>query len=130
MNAQSADDGFANSSSLRLFIVGLFVFLIGPAFCQSRPAYEVGTILEVKVHQPAEKQDALMKRYDISVKVGNTIYLVLFTPPEGSNIVEYKTGLDLPVLVVGKTMKFTDTLGRPVIVPILNQQQAAKQREQ
>jgi hypothetical protein len=44
--------------------------------------------------------------------------------------VEYKTGLDLPVLVVGKTMKFTDTLGRPVIVPILNQQQAAKQREQ
>jgi hypothetical protein len=129
MNAHSVD-GFVNSSLLRLFIVGLLILLTRSAFCQSGPAYELGTILQVKVHQAATEEEASVKRYDISVKVGKTIYLVLFTPPEGSNIVEYKTGLDLPVLVEGKTMKFTDTLGRPMIVPILSQQQASKQRDQ
>ncbi len=99
--------------------------LIAPVLCQNTGSYQIGTILEVKDHQPTATEDST-KRYDISVKVGNTVYLILFTPPGGSSVAEYKTGLDFPVLVQGKTLKFTDALGRPMTVPIVSERQLSK----
>ena len=99
--------------------------LSAPVLCQENASYQVGTILEIKDHQPTAT-DAATKRYDISIRVGNTVYLVLYTPPDGSSVAEYKTGLDFPVLVEGKTLRFTDALGRPMTVPIVSQRQLSK----
>ena len=119
----------AESTSRRpqqiLLVLMAVLCSITAARCQNAASYQVGTILEVKEHQPTGNEDST-KRYDISVKVGNTAYLVLFTPQAGSNIAEYKTGLDFPVLVEGKTLKFADALGRPMTVPILSQKQLNK----
>lgn len=111
-----------NSSRSRALLIALAILIVSaPALCQSTSPYQVGTIMQVKVHEPTDAKEGSVKRYDISVRVGKTIYLVLFTPPEGQSIVEYKTGLDLPVSVEDKNMKFADALGRPMTVPILSQ---------
>ena len=54
------------------------------------PNYQRGTITAVTAHQNAPGESSRdVVRYDVSVKVGNTNYVVLFTPPNGSNTVEY-----------------------------------------
>jgi hypothetical protein len=113
----------------RFWVIAMFIFvLIGSALCQNSALYQVGTIIEVKDHQPTGQEDPA-KSYDISVKVGNTIYLVLYTPPGGSDVVQYKTGLDFLVQVDGKTMRFSDALGRPMAVPIVSQRQAVEEKK-
>jgi hypothetical protein len=108
-----------------LLLVALATFgLAGAALCQTSAPYQIGTVMEVKDHQPTAQEDST-KRYDISVKVGNTLYVVLYTPQLGSDAAEYKTGLDFPVQVDGKILRFNDALGRPVAVPIVNQTQLA-----
>jgi hypothetical protein len=79
----------------------------------------VGTITEVTPHKAAVGSDSGVIRYDVSVRVGNTIYVVLYTPPAGANAVEYRPGTDLAVLVGHKAIKFNDLLGRPMEAPIL-----------
>jgi hypothetical protein len=93
------------------------------ALCQASSSHQTGTIMEVKAHQAASDTDATVKRYDVSVKVGNTVYVVLFTPPKGSNLVEYKAGTDLPVRVEGNTMKISDLTGHSETVPILSRKE-------
>lgn len=104
----------------RLLMVVLMCLATYPAFCQSpTPKYQVGTITEVTPHKAAAGSDSSVTRYDVSVRVGNTIYVVLYTPPVGQNTVEYRVGADLPVLVGAKTIKFSDQLGRTMEAPIL-----------
>jgi hypothetical protein len=80
--------------------------------------YQSGTILAVKPHHA----DSSARLYDISVRVGNTIYVVLYTQPQGTTSPAYRVGLDLPVLVGPNTIKFNDLLGRPKELPILSRQ--------
>src|SRR6185312_2606683 len=96
-------------SHLMVVAMATFVFA-GAALCQTSAPYQIGTVMEVKDHQPTAQEDST-KRYDISVKVGDTLYVVLYTPQHGSDAAEYKTGLDFPVQVDGKTLRFNDTLG-------------------
>jgi len=64
-----------------IFCLGLITL---PAFCQSGSKYVVGTITEVKVHQQAaDNGTADNTSYDVSIRVGNTIYVALYTPPLG-----------------------------------------------
>ena len=100
------------------------------AVSQANSAYKTGTIVEVKAHPGTSSKNQSLKQYDISVKVENTVYVVLFTPPPGSNVVEYKAGLDLPVLIDGNTMKFNDMTGRRVTLPILSRGNAEKKVNQ
>jgi hypothetical protein len=76
-----------------------------PAFGQSASKYEVATITDVKTHQDSGSDVA---RYDVSVKVGDTIYVVLYTPPLGLTTVKYAAGRELLVLV-GKKQLLTTT---------------------
>jgi len=48
-----------------------------PAFCQSPSKYQVGTITDVKVHQAAGSGASAAASYDVSVKVGDTIYVAV-----------------------------------------------------
>lgn len=86
----------------------------------SSSKYQPGTILAVKAHSPKADDASVGSRYDISVKVGNTVYVVLYTLPAGTISPEYRKGLDLLVSVQGHTMKFNDMLGRSREVPILS----------
>ena len=82
--------------------------------------YQPGTITAVTVHQsaPGEKSGDVT-RYDVSVKVRNVVYVVLFTPLNGDNIVEHSPGFEMLFLVGDKTLKFNSKGGRTVEVPIL-----------
>ena len=112
-----------------LKLVGIFCicFAAFPAFPQSASKWQVGTITEVKVHQVAEKTGASdATSYDVSVRVGDTIYVVLYTPPLRAETVKYAAGRDLLVLVGKSTIRYNDMLGQSYDVPIESQRPAAK----
>jgi hypothetical protein len=58
----------------------------------------------------------------VSIKVGNTIYTVLYAPANGANSVEYSAGISLLVLVGTDTLTFNSKLSGSTEVPILNRQ--------
>lgn len=111
-----------------LRLVGVFCICLTtfPAFCQSESKYQVGTIIEVKTHLASGSGASGTASYDVSVKVGDTVYVVLYTPPLGEETVKYATGRDLLVLVGKSTISYNDILGRSFEVPIESQQPAAK----
>jgi hypothetical protein len=81
---------------IRLAIVFCISLTMFSAFGQSTSKYQVGTITEVKTHQEAGgATDAAS--YDVSVKVGETIYVVLYTPPLGEETVKYAAPLTWPL---------------------------------
>src|SRR5258708_31073771 len=108
---------------LGLFLIFLTVF---SAFGQSASKYQVGTIIEVKVHHGAGSAASDAASYDVSIKVGDTIYLVLYTPALREETVKYAAGRDLLVLVGKRTISYKDILGQSFDVPIESQRPAAK----
>jgi len=94
---------------------------------QVSPKYEVATITDVKIH-PDSSSDVV--RYDVSVKVGGTIYVVLYTPPLAMNTVKYAAGSELLVAVDKKTITYNDMLGQSVEVPIVSQRPAEDRQKQ
>lgn len=94
-----------------------------PLFGQASAKYEVATITDVRTHQDSSSD---VVSYDVSVKVGDTMYVVLYTPPLGMNTVKYAAGHELLVLVGKKTIRYNDLLGQSVDVPIVSQRSAAK----
>ena len=108
-------------------LAGLFLICLAafPAFGQSPSKYQVGTITEVKAHQAAETGSSDTTSYDVSVKVGETIYVVFYTPALGETTVKYAAGRDLLVLVGKSTLTYNDILGRSFAVPIESQKPAA-----
>ena len=94
-----------------------------PLFSQAQPKYEVATIMEVHLHENSASE---VVSYDVTVKVGRTIYLVLFTPPDGTNVVKYVAGREMLILVGKKTITYNDMLGQSWEVPIVSQRPAAK----
>jgi hypothetical protein len=110
-----------------LKLVGLFLIFLTTfaAFGQSTSKYQVGTITEVKAHQATGGGASDAAAYDVSVKVGTTIYVVLYTPPLGEDTVKYAAGRDLLVLVGKNTITYNDIVGRSFAVPIESQKPAA-----
>jgi|KBSMisStaDraftv2_1062788.scaffolds.fasta_scaffold02950_12 hypothetical protein len=85
--------------------------------------YQPGTITAVARHQNAPGETGEdVARYDVSVKVGNTLYKVLYAPPNGANYVEYTPGFDLLVLVGKDTLTFNSRLSGVTAVPIVQQE--------
>lgn len=83
------------------------------------PKYEPGTITAVTEHHNSEQHDADIRQYDVSIKVGNTTFVVLFTPPNGSKTVAYALGDELLVSVGSTTLTFNNAAVKTV-VPILS----------
>ena len=95
------------------------------AFGQSTSKWQIGTIAEVKVHQSAEKVgSSTAASYDVSVKVEDTIYVVLYTPPLREATVKYAAGRDLLVFVGKSTVRYNDMLGESHEGPIESQRPA------
>jgi hypothetical protein len=98
------------------------------ALCQSASKYQVGTIMAVKTHQAVGEASSDDVSYDVSLKVGDTIYLVQYTPPLGMSTVKYSAGRDLLVLVGKKAITYNDMLGKSFEVPIISQRPAGTAR--
>ena len=70
------------------FVTIFFVCLTTlPTFCQPTSKWVVGTIVDVRIHQSAEADTFGSVSYDVSVKVGDAVYVVLYTPPLGEQTV-------------------------------------------
>jgi hypothetical protein len=82
--------------------------------------YQPATITAVTARQSPGQADSDVTQYDVSVKVANTTYVVLFTPPNGSNTVKYAVGDGLLVLVGSKTLTFNNPGMGKTEVPILS----------
>jgi len=101
-----------------------------PGLSQSTSEYTVGTITAVVPHQGAANSDTATSSYDVSLKVGDTVYVVLYTPPWGMETVRYATGADLTLLVGKQTITFNDLLGNSSDVPILSRTPVETQSSQ
>lgn len=100
-----------------------------PALAQSpAPKYQPGTIMAVKPHEGAAAGDP-STRFDISIKVGSTVYLVLYAPPPGAYGAEYTKGMNLLVLVGDKTITFSDMTGVSRQATILSRAAAPPQSD-
>ena len=97
---------------LRLVSILCILLAAFPALCQSAAKYQVGTITQVRSRQNAEvgAPDAVV--YDVSVKVGDTIYTVLYRLTPGEQTVKYIAGRDLVVLVSETTIQYIDLVGQ------------------
>jgi hypothetical protein len=100
-----------------------------PAFCEPAAKYEVATIMDVKPHQSSADSPSAVARYDISVKVGGTVYVVLYTDSLGTSTVKYAAGRELLVYVEKKTVTYNDILGQPHELPIISQKPAAEAKQ-
>ena len=112
----------------RLIGVIALYLLSFPALGQSTSKYQVAIITEVKAREVAGDSASDTTSYDVSVKVGDTIYLVLYTPPLGELPPKYATGRELLVLVGKNTITYNDMLGRSLQVPIESQRPATEHK--
>jgi len=108
----------------RLIGVMALCFVTFPALCQSSSKWQIAMITEVKPRQRAREDEFGPASYDVSVKVGDTVYVVLYTEPLGELPAKYATGRELLVLVGKNTITYNDMLGRSLEVPIGSQRPA------
>jgi len=109
---------------LKRLIISFWIALAVLPVALSQPSseYQPGTIMKV-VRHPGATADRL--QYDVSVKVLNTLYTVLYTPPPGVNSVEYFSGLQILVLVKNDTIVFNTRVSGRTEVPILKRETLA-----
>lgn len=86
--------------------------------------YQPGLIMSVEPHPDPNASSDSPKRYDIAIKVGNTIYSVLYTPPPGTYGFQYSAGQEILVSVGPTTITYNDILGRSRTVPIMSRSTA------
>ncbi|MGA2004739.1 MAG: hypothetical protein ABSG70_15235 [Terriglobales bacterium] len=110
----------------RLIVVVTFCLLTLAALGESTSKYQVGMITDVRARQVASDSASDATSYDVSVKVGGTIYVVLYTQPLGEIPAKYETGHELLVLVGKNTITYNDMLGRSLQVPIETQKPATE----
>lgn len=91
------------------------------AFSQTstKTKYRIATVLAVVPHDATAGADSAAPTYDVTVKVGNTLYVVLYTPPLGMQNAKYAAGAEVVVLVGEKTITYNDISGYSIAVPIL-----------
>ena len=103
---------------IKLLLLSLILAAIASADDTAKK-WVTGTIMDVQRHDSSVEQTSSTERWDVSVRVGETIYVVLVTAPPGNAGIEYRKGIDKAVLVGEKTMTFNDMLGRTYVMPII-----------
>lgn len=75
--------------------------------------------MAVERHAEASSGDNKLTQYDISVRIDDTTYVVLYTPPDGGNTVEYSVGHEFLFCVGENTLRFPERFGGHTELPIL-----------
>jgi hypothetical protein len=93
---------------MRRLSLAILCIAIATALSQtSSPKYQPGTILAVQQHQAAPSDsEAAPAQYDVSIRIDQTVYVVLFTPSHGSKSVEFSEGLEFLFSVGKDTLTF------------------------
>ncbi len=76
-------------------------------------------------HSPIPN-DSSPEQYDVTVRVGNTDFVVLYTQSPGKRGIQYAPGFDAPVLIGEKTLTFRNLMGEAIELPILSQKAVAQ----
>ena len=101
----------------RLALILSLILANAAAFSQtSSPKYQPGTIVAVERHQQMGNSEAI--QYDVTVRIEDTDYVVLYTPPNGANTVEFSVGVDR-LFAVGKEALLLSVRDRQEELPIL-----------
>jgi len=89
--------------------------------CQTgSPKYVPGTVLHVQRHEESlSSPQSTPARYDVTVQIEDTVYVVLYTPPYGSNTVEYSVGLGMLFAVGNDVLILPGKRDRQEELPIL-----------
>ena len=87
---------------------------------QNNSKWQVATIMAVAPH-PDDHSDSIARKYDVSIRVGKTLYVVLYVSQNGSNAIMHRAGTDLLVSVGAKTIAFNNLMGKKMEAPILSQ---------
>ena len=114
-NKQTMQRSALAASLLFLFSVNSFALAH-----QTNPKWQVGTIMAVSPH-PVVHTEGVARKYDVSIKVGNTLYVVLYVSQDGSSAILHRAGIDLLVSVGTKTIAFNSLMGKRMEAPILSQ---------
>lgn len=112
---------------LRKLILICTLLCAVPLFCESAGSakYQIASILAVSPHSADGQTSSAKPSYDISVQVGNTVYVVLYTPRVDLQTVKYAAGRQVLVLVGKNTMTYNDISGNSFELPILSRKAAA-----
>ena len=100
----------------------LLAVFTAAALSQNSSEFQPGTIMKV-VRHPGSTGQSL--QYNVSIKVSNTVYTVLYTPPPGVNSVEYFGGLQILVQVKKDSLVFNSRVSGTTEVPILERETLA-----
>ena len=79
--------------------------------------------MAVTAHQSAPGEPLSdVPRYDVSVKIGDVLYVALYTPRGGANSVEYAPGIEMLFWVGSNTLSFNSKLSGTTELPILRRE--------
>lgn len=112
---------------MRTFLIATIFSLVfsSSGLCQEQSSkWQVGTIMGVSRHAAHGKSSGVHE-YEVSLKVGKTLYVVLYAPPDGTSTIMHRAGSDLLVLVGPKTIAFNNLMGRKLEAPILRHKSLA-----
>ena len=103
-----------------LGVLAMSVAVVSASGQTASTEYQTGTITAVTARQSPGQHDTDVTQYDVSVRVGDTQYVVLYTPANGANTVKFSAGIQLPVLVGCTTLTFNSPVSGKTEVPILS----------
>ena len=112
----------------KLFLRTLIFLLPALALAQSpstTSTYQLATIAAVKQYQPAQNStlDSALSPdslYEVTVKVGETVYVVLTPSPSPSGTIVYAVGREVLVHIGDNTIIWNDIMGQSHEVPIVS----------
>lgn len=84
--------------------------------------WQHGIILAVVKQADSQHADPNVTSYDISLRVAKTVYVVLYTAPRNSSMVEYRVGADVVVHVEKTNLTINDIQGNAHTVKILRRE--------
>src|SRR3954452_12962599 len=120
--------GQVNKDMTRAILSFVIVCAVTLALGQTPSSqYQTATIVKMAEHQEAAAEKSTESqpvRYDVSLRVKDMVYVVLFTPRPGTYGAEFMTGMDLQVRVDENSVTFNDMLGRSITAPIISQEPA------
>jgi hypothetical protein len=104
------------------------ICLVGICSFAQSDTWTVGTIVDVKLRPGMKSVDVSSSEYDISIKVGDTIYIVLYTTPKSRTGLPYRAGHEVPIRVGSTMLTFLDVRGGMKEVPILSSRKVSAWR--
>lgn len=108
------------ATALLCLFTALAIAQSGSNAAQPGSKYEVATIMAVNPHDSAADAQTGPTSYEVSLKIKDTVWVVLYTPPRAdTGVAKYAAGHQVLVLVGDKTIRYHDLLGQTLESPIL-----------